>query len=536
MPYRIALLVLLLISVPYLTAWAASGTEHAFGGFLLNPADGNSYLAKMYEGWRGDWRFTLPFTAIPGDGAYLFTFYILLGHLARWLGLPLVGVFHLARLFATIFLLYMLWRFLHNLKPQGKHIALVFALACLGLGMGWLAFPFGVATSDFWVAEAYPFLSGYTNPHFALSLALLVWLLTIPLPAQDHLRTRGRRIWVNATVALLASAVLGSMSPFALVLSLAILGIVLAMRVLDGWLSARSSHPGVSGLVSRLRAEQPFRLVLFRLVCILLGGAPVVLYAVMAMRQDPVLAAWNAQNLTPAPPFWDLALAFSPALWLACLGLVQVWRRKEMQIQIAWVWAILAWVMVYLPFGLQRRFLVGLAVPLSALAWFGLEWLENRIGQRIRLIATAALAMTFPTLLLVILAGQFGALAHNPMLYLTLGESQALSWVETNTPANALLLAAPQTGMFIPAHTGRRVLYGHPFETVNADVEESAVTSFFTNGAENPVAVEDFLQKRKVDYVFYGPREQLLGALPDLPVLFAVYSQAGVMIYQVSGP
>jgi len=193
-------------------------------------------------------------------------------------------------------------------------------------------------------------------------------------------------------------------------------------------------------------------------------------------------------------------------------------------------------VMVYMPFGLQRRFLVGLAVPLSALAWFGLEWLENRIGQRIRLIATAALAMTFPTLLLVILAGQFGALAHNPMLYLTLGESQALSWVETNTPANALLLAAPQTGMFIPAHTGRRVLYGHPFETVNADVEESAVTSFFTNGAENPVAVEDFLQKRKVDYVFYGPREQLLGALPDLPVLFAVYSQAGVTIYQVSGP
>jgi uncharacterized membrane protein len=144
--------------------------------------------------------------------------------------------------------------------------------------------------------------------------------------------------------------------------------------------------------------------------------------------------------------------------------------------------------------------------------------------------------LTFPTLLLVLLAGQFGALAHDPLLYLTLGEAQALSWVETNTPADALLLAAPQTGLFIPAHTGRRVIYGHPFETVNAEVEEAAVTSFFTNGATSPVAVEDFLQKRKVDYVFYGPREQLLGELPDLPVLSEVYSQAGVTIYQVSGP
>jgi hypothetical protein len=535
-PYRIALLVLLLISVPYLTAWAASGPGHSFGGFLLNPADGNSYLAKMYEGWRGDWRFTLPYTADPDQGAYLFTFYLLLGHLARLLRLPLIGVFHLARLIGAVLLLWALWRFLQNLDPQGKHTRLVFALACLGLGMGWLAFPFGVVTSDFWVAEAYPFLSAYTNPHFVLSLAILVWLLTIRPPASDNPQHQHLRVWGGAAFALLASAVLGSLSPFAVVLGLAILGIVLVLKVLNGWLSIRSSSTGFSGLVSDLRADWSFRLTLLRLVCIFLGGAPVVLYAVWIVRFNPVLAAWNAQNLTPAPPLWDLLLAFSPALLLALLGLRQVWRRKEIQIQIVGVWAVLALVMVYLPFGLQRRFLVGLAVPLAALAGFGLEWLESRIGPRVRSTAIAALVLTFPTLLLVILAGQFGALAHDPLLYLTRGEAQALSWVESNTPAHALLLAAPQTGMFIPAHTGRRVLYGHPFETVDADVEETAVTSFFTNAAANPLPAADFLEKRKVDYVFYGPREQLLGQLPDLPGLSEVYSQAGVTIYRVAGP
>jgi hypothetical protein len=533
-PYRIALLVLLLISVPYLTAWAAAGSGYVFGGFLLNPTDGNSYLAKMYEGWRGDWRFTLPYSAAQSPGAYLFTFYILLGHLARWLGYPLIGVFHGARLLGSVLLLWVLWGFLQNLNPPGKHNRIIYALAGLGLGMGWLAFPFGVASSDFWVAEAYPFLSAYTNPHFVLSLALLVWLLAIRPAALDLVPPQPLKVWGSAAIAMLASAVLGSLSPFALVLALAILGIVLVIRVGDGWLSARRSEAGFSGFVNSLRADRSFQMTLVRLACLGLGGAPVVWYAVMAMRLDPLLAAWNTQNLTPAPAVWDLLLAFSPSILLAGLGLAQIWRRKDYPIRIVVVWAGLALVMVYLPFGLQRRFLVGLAVPLVALTGFGLEWIENRIGRRVRSVAIAALALTFPTLLLVLLAGQFGALAHNPLLYLTRGESQALSWLEANTPADALVLAAPETGLFIPAHTGRRVLYGHPFETVNAEAEESAVSGFFTHA--DTQAAEDFLRQRKINYVFYGPREQLLGQMPVSTGLSDVYSQAGVTIYQVAGP
>ncbi len=208
--------------------------------------DGNSYLAKMYEGWRGDWRFTLPYSAALSTGAYIYTYYILLGHLSRLLGLPLIGVFHAARLLGAIFLFWVLWGFLDNLNPQGRHNRIIYALACLGLGMGWLAFPFGVATSDFWVAEAYPFLSAYTNPHFVLGLALLVWLLTIRPAAWDRFPPRRLEVWGGALVALLASAVLGSLSPFALVLALAILGIVLAIRTLDSWRSGRSPRAGFS--------------------------------------------------------------------------------------------------------------------------------------------------------------------------------------------------------------------------------------------------------------------------------------------------
>ena len=179
MPKRIVLLLFLLVSIPYFSAFLAAGDKHQFVGFLINPQDGNTYLAKMYQGWQGEWKFTLPYTSDPGEGEYLFTFYIALGHLSRILGIPLWLGFHLARVAAAIFLAWMVWQFLEALLSDSPYQTLIYTITMLGAGMGWLVFPSGVLTSDFWIAEAYPFLSAYTNPHFCLSLALMLWLICL---------------------------------------------------------------------------------------------------------------------------------------------------------------------------------------------------------------------------------------------------------------------------------------------------------------------------------------------------------------------
>jgi uncharacterized membrane protein len=133
---------------------------------------------------------------------------------------------------------------------------------------------------------------------------------------------------------------------------------------------------------------------------------------------------------------------------------------------------------------------------------------------------------------LVLLAARHGAQTNAPALYLTSGEAQAFEWIEAHTPPAALILCAPDTGLLIPAHTGRRVLYGHPYETANAQAEEEAVRQFFSGGVPDAAA---FLQQRGVEYVFYGPREGALGKLPEGLGLEAVYSAGGVTIYQAAG-
>ncbi len=67
-------------------------------------------------------------------------------------------------------------------------------------------------------------------------------------------------------------------------------------------------------------------------------------------------------------------------------------------------------------------------------------------------------------------------------LYLTRGEVQALDWIRQNTNPGDLFLASPETGLLIPAYTGRRVLYGHPFETVDAEIQRKTVESYFSDG------------------------------------------------------
>ena len=521
MPIRVVLVLLLLISLPYLSALLAAGPDAVFGGFLLNPADGNSYLAKMMQGWSGSWKFTLPYSSDPGQGAILFTFYLLLGHIANGLNLPMLLVFHLARLLGAAAMAWAVWRFYEAALAKEWQRAFAFSLACLGLGLGWTGFLVGKVTSDFWIAEAFPFLSGYANPHFPISLALLLWLL---LPALKDVETDKKSIgpeWfariAHPVFALFASAWLGSMSPFSVVLTLGILG----GMVLWEMLSSRSRPVILSNIA--------------QMTWIALGGIPVILYTVAAVRSDSALAAWNSQNLTPTPPAWDLLIAFSPMLLLALPGAWQTARGARRSERLLLVWAVLAFGLAIVPFDLQRRFLAGAYVPLIGLSACGLDFLEPYLKGRLKLFRQIVFGLVIPTTLLVVLVGQYGAIRRDPLLYLERGEARALEWMKANTSIESLVLAGPRIGMFVPGRTGQRVIYGHPFETVHADEEQAAVTSFFRDAADNPQEARRFLSEREVEFVFYGPDERSLGDLSTLN-LEEAYSQDGVTVYKVALP
>ncbi len=487
-PLIIAIVVLLVVTIPFIVAANAGGDEYKFGGLLLNPLDGFTYLAKMYQGWEGGWRNQMAYSANPGEGAYINLYYLFLGHVARILNVPLILVYHAARLLGSVAMLWMVWRFFGKLFKDQRAHRLAYALAALGTGMGWVMVPFGQITSDLWVAEIYPFLSAFTNPHFPLGLTMVLWLI---LPQEDG------AMWWRALRRILISVMISIVSPFGLVVVITILGghLLYLFYANQAWKD-----------LFIVRKE------FIRLLLILIGGLPLMFYYLWISANDPVIVVWNLQNLTLSPPVWDLFISLSPALILAGVG---VWAfvkkdpvdKVEQPQVILLVWLILGLILIYIPFGLQRRFLTGLFIPLAGLTALGIEKLSQHRPKMHRFWVIVFYILIIPTQLVVLMAGFFGARTYDANLYLSDGEGRALDWIVENTDSDALVLSSPDMGIFIPAFTGRRVIYGHPFETVFADQEEEFVEGIYSNRFTSDER-RAILAERGVNYILCGPRDQ----------------------------
>src|SRR5260370_41742295 len=90
------LVLAIVTAVPYAYAYVVQSHGQVFMGLFFLGDDANTYLAKMRQGWEGAWAWQNRYTTESSPSAYLVMFWILLGHLAAILHLPLIAVFHMA--------------------------------------------------------------------------------------------------------------------------------------------------------------------------------------------------------------------------------------------------------------------------------------------------------------------------------------------------------------------------------------------------------------------------------------------------------
>ncbi len=506
-----SVLIVGLACLPYLIAWWITPADAQYTGLLVNHYDGESYYAKMQQGARGDWLFHLPFTSEPHEGAFIFTFYLALGHLAAALGLPIPLVYHLARICAGLFLLLVGYHFIARFLERVRARQAAFLLLGFSSGLGWLVAPLGLFTADLWVAEAFTFLSLFVNPHFPLAIGLMLAIFMGILDAREW-PPRAWRVLASAALGL----VLAVVQPFAIPIVLAVLG---AYVVLLTW---REHSLPWSEIVSA--------------GAVALAAAPVMLYDLYVYRANSALSAWSAQNLTLSLPPWDYALGYGLVLLLALGGLVTAFRRREATdlFLIAWVGSVV--ILLYLPFALQRRFITGFHVPLGLLAALGMvQIVWPRVRARRRGFVTGAIvAFTALTSLFVPVMAVAGMAQQETPLVMSGDEAAACDWLAEHTVWTDTVLAPAESAQFIPAWAGNRTVYGHPFETIDAGTKEAEVVRFFSPDASNADR-RALLDRYGVRYVLVTDSETLqdAGALG----LALVWSGEEAAIYWVEeGP
>jgi hypothetical protein len=504
-------LLLVMISMPFVWAYAAAVPNRHFIGVLVNYQDGMTYLAKMMQGYEGNWLLHLTYTPDPHRGVFLYTFYLALGQLARVLHLEPTLVFHVIRLIGGMFMMITLYRLVADWTDSVDQRRITWALMIIGTGFGWLALALGVYSPDLLLLpEGFPLQAIYANAHFpwaiaataALAHLLFTRALVDPLP------------WPETTVPTLAlitsTILLVSISPFVLIP----LGIAYGVLCIWLWIENKT--------FPREQVTWGGFVIVFAL--------PLALYNAWAISPaNPVIHGWMAQNVTPSPPLWHYLIAYGPFLILGAIGLYAYRRNLHAEDGFLLGWVLATYVLLYAPVAMQRRFALGLIIPLSILAGRGL-WRVLAAGVRpsLRLLVVLGVFTTFlPTTVLTIIIPLVGTRdpQYSEIFYLTRDETLALEWLRDEVSENAVVLASPQFSLYIPVY-GPRVVYGHPFETVNASARQNAVLNYF-KGENCEVTLAD-----SVDYLVIGPRERATDGFEEtcLPTSDPVYTTPNHLI------
>lgn len=527
-----AVIVMAITTGPYLAGAASQRPDRRFGWFTFGIDDGNSYLAKMREGATDGWLFKIVYTSEPHDGAVLFMPYLLWGKLAALITPPsspgfvdaMLLIFHIMRIGFGILLIVVMYRFIAAFIIQRSARWLALILICLAGGFGWLLILLGQTNwlgsspIDFYSPEGYTFYLLYGLPHLSLARAAFFGGLLLTF---DALILDAPRQWLpRAILAGLCWLIVGLSVPF----FIAVLYVVL----------------GVWGLATWLRERRfPVRLFWRCLVAALIP-APYLIYDLVVFTVNPVMKAWQGQNLLPSPHPLHYVFGYGLLAILAIPAIRWAWRRGRHKTAYLLLpaWVIAGPVLAYLPIGVQKRFLEGIFVPLCILAVVGLRyfWIQARTRHQLKLYwrnaAFLVLVVTLPTNMILLLESAAATQDHsssNPMFH-SGDQIAALDWLNANAPASAVALSDKPIGNYLPARTNLRAFVGHGPETINF-YQKLDLADQLLRGEMSLDRASSLFETNDIQYVIVGLFDPQAN-LKRLP-LNLIYDQGGYKIYEV---
>ncbi|MGB7539823.1 MAG: hypothetical protein WBM17_14870, partial [Anaerolineales bacterium] len=192
------------------------------------------------------------------------------------------------------------------------------------------------------------------------------------------------------------------------------------------------------------------------------------------------------------------------------------------------LWLALNLVLLYAPFSLQRRLMLGMWIPLAALAAPKLEGLLFRPAFHLRYAVYAAIPL-FAANLVFLSAIRINALGHNPLIFLSPDSAAAFDWLNANA-RGSVVLASPENSAWLPGMAGARVVYGHGMETPDAGQALRDVEAFFTSSDED--LRTRILTGHQVDLVLCSMDQPACTSSED-GMLVEVFSSGNVRIFAV---
>lgn len=546
-PMVFAVLVLAITFIPYLLGYAnAEGRRYLWLGYNFD--DASVYLTWMRQTAAPSLRVFNLFTTDPQTGLVANPLFLLLG-LVHWLTkIPLLGVFHLARLLFGYTLLMSVWHLVKTVLKTDSQRWFALLLVALSAGLGWL--PVWNATGfdspvDRWQPEAITFLSLYLNPLFTASMTLQVLVLANLFKADQ---TGDNRLTIKAGVSALLLSLIHGYDVITLSVVWTLYLIVRTIQkhdVVRVWKQALT----VAGI-----------------------ALPGVLFMLYQIKSESVFRERIAVATLSAPIYW-VALGYGIPFLLAVYALARQ-RKSDRNTESIFlsIWMIGNVLAAYLPVSFQRKMLQGAHIPISILAAIAVNLLVQNKSRAMTAGIKGSIgiisALTVFAFMYRDIQNANANITQTQLQrpFLRQGEQIALDWVAKNTPPNATIQPLPhitlitdnvtsktQTAIsdttlatILPWMTGRAVFCGHFGETPHYTDRLNQLNRFLIPNTPDTEKIS-LLRSMNVQYLLFSQTSPsdieadslvpiFRHRLPLPKYLKQVYSSDGVEIYEIHLP
>lgn len=508
----VAFIILLFTSIPYHIAKSAENDELRFRGTFFDEADYSVHISMMQAGRLGDWNYKMRFTTEEHNAAYIRLFYIALGHISKWIGLSAEDTFHLARWLFGLTALYSIYKLFQRIFPNPNYTRAAFLLATLGSGVGWLQLMLGtplepVSPIDFWLIDSYVLFSIALFPAFSFTLTLMTYAVNLLL---EYLTTEK---WQTVFLVCLLAVVSQLTNPIAF----APIDVAFSAAIFIVWLKKR-----------KVGRQQLSALMLIAIVQL-----PLLIYNYRILSGDPFWKQFTIQNQTLSPPpifyFWGFF-----AFWLfAPYGMFLALRQRNINMTAMAAWAFSGFLFAYLPVAIQRRFTLGITIPLAALAIYGLSHLLKHVSTLLKrenlIFVTYTLLASISSFYLILGISLFMQ-SYPPSKFYPPDLERAFIWLNENATPNDFVLASVPSSQLTAQRTTLKVYTGHEMETLDYQKKKSEMEAYYM-GNQPPA----WLKQNQIQWVIYGPYEkEVASSFTADAQLEEVYKNDSVTIYKVA--
>lgn len=575
---RLAIGVAILVAVPFIYGYLAKPPGSTFLGVAFATDDAMVYSAWMRQAMDGRFLFDNRFAVDPQPGLTLHLYFLVLGWLAKVIGIP--AAMALARSVLSGLFVWLAYKLIHKLVDEGYAQKLALSVVVFGGGLGFLTWhQYGQAFTkasplsgplmgrlpvDVWQTEGFVFPSMLVNGLFVAALCLIVGIFLCVLEARES--------WKPVPIGALCFLLLMNIHSYdvllvALVL-LAFLGAsVVAKRATAVWV-VRTVVMGLGAIppalwfiyvlkndpVFQARAATETYSANFRVV--LLGYFILIALSIFALsngkeyfgallqRQRFGLAALGAgvlilfvvagshtQGYWMGMPAWALTFAAAIAIALALCG-----ESDGRNMVVAW--GVVGLVAPYFPALFERKLSMGLAVPWAALAGVGLAAVlagrERGVRNLVAVFGLALLSGTSVQWFFRELSFIRGNVSNTTVhaLYITPNVRDIFSELNKRSAERRVVLAMP--GIAFPDEapdsfsspympdlnpitsglTGSYSYAGHWSETPEYNQRRGDATRFFLTMSDDER--KTFLRENGIGYII----APVPAAFPEIPQLF----------------